>query len=136
MRAEPVFTPNSVILYVSDVKASTGFYRKILGSGPVETYPGFSVFSLSDGMTLGLQAADQIEPAAEPYIGGGELSLSNVESTDFTRNGRPWAFPWSLNQPPSSSVTPLWQPILTVIACACAQPTPRASTDRRHALGR
>lgn len=82
MRTEPVFTPNSVILYVSDVKASTGFYRKILGSGPVETYPGFSVFSLSDGMTLGLQAADQIEPAAEPYIGGGELSLSNVESAD------------------------------------------------------
>ena len=82
MRTEPVFTPNSVILYVSDVKASTGFYRKILGFGPVETYPGFSVFSLSDGMTLGLQAADQIEPAAEPYIGGGELSLSNVESAD------------------------------------------------------
>ena len=82
MRTEPVFTPNSVILYISDVKASTGFYRKILGSGPVETYPGFSVFSLSDGMTLGLQAADQIEPAAEPYIGGGELSLSNVESAD------------------------------------------------------
>lgn len=82
MRTEPVFTPNSVILYVSDVKASTGFYRKILGSGPVETYPGFSVFSLSDGMTLGLQAADQIEPAAEPHIGGGELSLSNVESAD------------------------------------------------------
>ena len=133
MRTEPVFTPNSVILYVSDVKASTGFYRKILGSGPVETYPGFSVFSLSDGMTLGLQAADQIEPAAEPYIGGGELSLSNVESADVV--DRLYA-PWSLNQPPSSSVTPLWQPILTVIACACAQPTPRASTDRRHALGR
>ena len=91
MRTEPVFTPNSVILYVSDVKASTGFYRKILGSGPVETYPGFSVFSLSDGMTLGLQAADQIEPAAEPYIGGGELSLSNVESADVVdRLYAPW----------------------------------------------
>jgi len=98
MRTEPVFTPNSVILYVSDVKASTGFYRKILGSGPVETYPGFSVFSLSDGMTLGLQAADQIEPAAEPYIGGGELSLSNVEAADgrtyssnkFGGNGCPY----------------------------------------------
>ena len=32
-----VFVPNSVILYTSDVEASTAFYRGILGHGPIET---------------------------------------------------------------------------------------------------
>ena len=84
------FVPNSVILYVSDVEASTTFYRRILGHEPIETYPGFSVFTLSDGMTLGLQAADEIEPAAEPYVGGAELSLSNVEHADVDRLHAQW----------------------------------------------
>ncbi|TFH54060.1 phenazine biosynthesis protein [Actinomyces viscosus] len=84
------FVPNSVILYVSAVETSTAFYRRVLGSDPVETYPGFSVFELSGGVTLGLQAADEIEPAAEPYVGGGELSLSNVERVDVDRLYAQW----------------------------------------------
>ena len=84
------FVPNSVILYVSDVEASTAFYRRILGHEPIETYPGFSVFKLSDDMTLGLQAADEIEPVAEPYVGGAELSLSNVEHADVDRLHAQW----------------------------------------------
>ena len=84
------FVPNSVILYVSDVETSTAFYRGILGHGPIETYPGFSVFKLSDDMTLGLQAADEIEPAAEPYVVGVELSLSDVEHTDVDRLHAQW----------------------------------------------
>ena len=84
------FVPNSVILYVSDVEASTAFYRRILDHEPIETYPGFSVFKLSDGMTLGLQAADEIEPVAEPYVGGAELSLSNVEHADVDRLHAQW----------------------------------------------
>ena len=46
------FVPNSVILYVSDVEASTTFYSRILGHEPIKTYPGFSVFALSDDVTL------------------------------------------------------------------------------------
>jgi len=84
------FVPNSVILYVSDVEASTAFYRRILGHGPIETYPGFSVFALSDNVALGLQAADEIEPAAEPYVGGSELSLSDVEHVDVDRLYAQW----------------------------------------------
>ena len=82
------FVPNSVILYVSDVEASTAFYRRILGHGPIETYPGFS--ALSDNVTLGPQAADEIEPAAEPYVGGSELSLSDVEHVDVDRLYAQW----------------------------------------------
>ena len=84
------FVPNSVILYVSDVEVSTAFYRRILGHGPIETYPGFSVFKLCDDMTLGLQAADEIEPAAEPYVGGSELSLSDVKHADVDRLHARW----------------------------------------------
>ena len=84
------FVPNSVILYVSDVEAITTFYREILGHGPIKTYPGFSVFTLSDEMTLGLQAADEIDPAAEPYVGGTELSLSNVKHADVDRLHAQW----------------------------------------------
>ena len=84
------FVPNSVILYVSDVEASTTFYRRILGHEPIKTYPGFSVFALSDDVTLGLQAADEIEPAAEPYVGGSELNLSDVEHVDVDRLYAQW----------------------------------------------
>ena len=84
------FVPNSIILYVSDVEVSTTFYREILGHGPIKTYPGFSVFALSDDVTLGLQAADEIEPAAEPYVGGSELSLSDVEHVDVDRLYAQW----------------------------------------------
>ena len=84
------FVPNSVILYVSDVEASTTFYHRILGHEPIKTYPGFSVFALSDNVTLGLQAADEIEPAAEPYVGESELSLSDVEHVDVDRLYAQW----------------------------------------------
>ena len=84
------FVPNSVILYVSDVEASTTFYRRILGHEPIKTYPGFSVFALSDNVTLGLQAADEIGPAADPYVGGSELSLSDVEHVDVDRLYAQW----------------------------------------------
>ena len=84
------FVPNSVILYVSDVEASTAFYSRILGHGPMETDPGFSVVALSDDVTLGLQAADEIEPAAEPYVGESELSLSDVEHVDVDRLYAQW----------------------------------------------
>lgn len=48
-----MFKPNSVILYVDNVEVSTAFYESILGKGPIESFPGFSVFSLNDGFILG-----------------------------------------------------------------------------------
>ena len=84
------FLPRSVILYVGDVDASTEFYRLILGSDPVELFEDFTVFALSDTVTLGLQARDQIEPAAEEYVGGGELSLSDVDRATVDRLFDEW----------------------------------------------
>lgn len=73
------FTPNSIILYVSDMEASTEFYRTILGTDPVATFDGFAVFALSKTVMLGLQAADLIDPKAEPCVGGSELSFSDAD---------------------------------------------------------
>lgn len=72
------FSPNSVIFYVRDVPASTAFYRAVLGADPLETFEGFALFALNANTTLGLQAADQIDPKAEAHVGGSELSLSDV----------------------------------------------------------
>ncbi|MCH4209476.1 VOC family protein [Bifidobacterium sp.] len=90
------FTPNSVILYVSDVAASTEFYRTILGSEPMKTFTGFAVFALSDTVTLGLQASDLIEPKAEPYVGGAELSFSDADRETVDRLYAAWT---ALNVP-------------------------------------
>ena len=86
----PTFTPNSVILYVSDVEVSTRFYRCVLAAEPLETFEGFAVFALSDTFTLGLQAADQIDPRPEPHIGGSELSLSDVDRGTVDRLYAAW----------------------------------------------
>lgn len=84
------FIPNSVILYVSDVETSTEFYRNILSADPIETFEGFAVFLLSETVTLGLQAADQIDPKAEPHVGGSELSLSDVDRETVDRLHAEW----------------------------------------------
>lgn len=73
-----MFKPNSVILYVDDVDASTAFYKAIFGEDPIEAFPGFSVFSLKDGFILGLQTKHDIEPKPQPAFGGFELCLSDI----------------------------------------------------------
>lgn len=42
------------ILYVSDQKASSGFYERVLGKGPRLDVPGMTEFDLSEGGVLGL----------------------------------------------------------------------------------
>jgi len=77
-----MFKPNSVILYVDDVDLSTTFYSNILGEGPIEAFPGFSVFSLKDGFILGLQTKHDIEPKPQPAFGGFELCLSDISKEE------------------------------------------------------
>ena len=86
----PDFCPNSIILYVADVDLSIAFYSRILGRGPQETFEGFAVFALSRAVTLCLQEAAAIEPAAEPHVGGSELSLSDVGRDDVDRIYARW----------------------------------------------
>ncbi|CAM3149133.1 MULTISPECIES: VOC family protein [Corynebacterium] len=39
------FAPTSVILYVTDVEASTTFYRQALNKEPIETFDDFAVLA-------------------------------------------------------------------------------------------
>jgi catechol 2,3-dioxygenase-like lactoylglutathione lyase family enzyme len=73
------FKPDSLILYVDDVEASTKFYSKIFGTEPVETFDGFAVFALTDGFTVGLQSKHDIDPKPQTAFGGFELCVSNVD---------------------------------------------------------
>ena len=73
-----MFKPNSLILYVDNVENSTSFYRCILGSDPVEQYPDFTVFLLTDGFILGLQSKHAIDPKPQPAFGGFEICMSDI----------------------------------------------------------
>ncbi|MFU2059870.1 VOC family protein [Avibacterium volantium] len=95
-----MFKPNSIILYVDNVDISTEFYKSILGEGPIEAYPGFSVFSLKDGFILGLQTKHDIEPKPQLSFGGFELCLSDISKDevnniyrDFQARNIPMALP-------------------------------------------
>ncbi len=85
------FAPASVILYVADVLASTNFYRTVLGKDPVATFDGFAVFSLTDGVDLGLQSRDDIDPPAQGAPGSVELSMSDVSRTDVDDLFQAWS---------------------------------------------
>lgn len=73
-----MFKPNSVILYVDNVEVSTEFYKSLFSEGPIEAFPGFSVFSLKGGFILGLQTKHDIEPKPQAAFGGFELCLSDI----------------------------------------------------------
>ncbi|WP_300081982.1 VOC family protein [Propioniciclava sp.] len=76
------FAPTSVILYVTDVEASTTFYRQALNKEPIETFDDFAVFALTEDVTIGLQTRDQIDPAATGTPGSVELSMSYATHDD------------------------------------------------------
>lgn len=84
------FAPTSVILYVTDVEASTTFYRQALNKEPVETFDDFAVFALTDDVTIGLQTRDQIDPAATGTPGSVELSMSYATHDDVDQLYHDW----------------------------------------------
>lgn len=49
------------ILYVSDQKASSAFYTRVLGERPQLDVPGMTEFRLNDGAVLGLMPAKGIK---------------------------------------------------------------------------
>lgn len=84
------FAPNSLILYVDDVEASTRFYTTILGQGPVASFDGFAVFALTESFTVGLQSKHDIDPEPQPAFGGFELCLSDTDRETVDRLFTAW----------------------------------------------
>ena len=73
------------ILYVASPTASAAFYTDLLGQPPVEASPGFALFALSSGVTLGLWAAHAVEAATTP---AGGLKPADLPPTGVKRG--PW----------------------------------------------
>ncbi|HEY2861363.1 MAG TPA: VOC family protein [Terracidiphilus sp.] len=71
---------NFINLYVDDAQRSADFYATILGKQPVQSSPGFSMFILNGGLTLGMWKREAVEPAVEGAAGGGEICFA--ESSD------------------------------------------------------
>lgn len=84
------FAPTSVILYVTDVEASTIFYRQALNKEPIETFKDFAVFALTNNVIIGLQTRDQIDPAATGTPGSVELSMSYATHDDVDQLYHDW----------------------------------------------
>jgi predicted enzyme related to lactoylglutathione lyase len=81
--------PNFVILYVTSPTDSARFYADLLEKAPVEASPGFAMFALDSGTTLGLWAAQGVEPAATP-VGGAELAFAVADADTVTSTHAAW----------------------------------------------
>ena len=65
----------TIIFYVTDVARSCTFYTRLLGSEPVEASPNFAMYALKSGVTFGLWARGDVQPAITAPGTSGELAL-------------------------------------------------------------
>lgn len=79
-----------ILLAVRDPLQSADLYARILGHEAVEKAPTFAMFVLSNGLKLGLWAANEIVPAARAP-GGSELSLTVADETALRALRDEWA---------------------------------------------
>ncbi|MCT8000676.1 VOC family protein [Sphingomonas sanguinis] len=74
----------TILLHVADPAASAAFYRRMLGSEPVDASDAFALFALSPGNALGLWCRDVIDPPATGVTGSIEIgfkqSLDGVDA--------------------------------------------------------
>jgi|688.fasta_scaffold376839_2 predicted enzyme related to lactoylglutathione lyase len=69
--------PSAVVLYVANLAISSKFYQDLIGIKPEEASPTFHMFTLSNGMGLGLKARHSIEPFTDERSNGhGELAFT------------------------------------------------------------
>jgi len=81
---------NFVILYVDNPAASAAFYRRLLGSEPVEASPTFALFALRTGLMLGLWSRHTVEPAAAAAGGGAEIAMTVADDAAVDATCADW----------------------------------------------
>ncbi|MEN3931032.1 VOC family protein [Microvirga sp. W0021] len=86
----PVKDKYSLILYVDNVEVSASFYSSILKHEPLERFKDFAVFGLQDGFIIGLQSKHAIEPTPQKFVGGFELSYSDVTTDEVDDIYKEW----------------------------------------------
>lgn len=91
---------NTLFLYVTDARASAGFYAGLLGIEPVEASSTFALFILPSGLALGLWGKNGVQPAPVAGGGGSEIgfkvdSAAQIDAThaDWQASGATIALP-------------------------------------------
>lgn len=81
---------NFIINYVADAPKSAALYGKILGLQPVESSPGWAMFVIPGGPTLGLWGYSEVKPAPTASGGGSEICIEVPEDADVAKAMADW----------------------------------------------
>lgn len=94
-----MFNPNVgfILLSVTNPIKSAEFYSKLLGLEPIEQSSTFALFSLPNGVLLGLWSRQTAEPQVTAQAGGSEICFS-AENVDEVFEG------WRKNDIPMAPV--------------------------------
>lgn len=95
------FSPNFVLLYVTNPRHSCEFYSSLLGCTPVEQSDTFAMLPLGSGVMLGLWSKHTVEPAANLTGGGTELAMTLDSKVAVDRAFQAWSQRgWPIAQTP------------------------------------
>lgn len=83
-------TTHTILLYVADVAASARYYAAVLDAKPVEESPGFALFVLAPGLSLGLWRRDAVTPAPTAAGGGGEVGIRVASRAEVDATYTTW----------------------------------------------
>ena len=76
-------SPTLIILFVRDPLKSSAFYGRLFGLDPLEQSETFVMFSLPNGMMLGLWSPLTAEPPAVVNPGGNEICFKEENLDDL-----------------------------------------------------
>ncbi|MCE1237575.1 MAG: drug:proton antiporter [Hyphomicrobiales bacterium] len=95
-------TPNLILLYVSDVRRSLGFWTDLLAVDAVETSDTFAMLPLAQGMMLGLWGVAGVAPTTATLGGGGEICIAVGSAAEVDATHVAWtAAGRAILQPPT-----------------------------------
>lgn len=91
-----------VLLHVNQPAASAAFYAKLLQREPVENSPTFAMFTLADGLMLGLWLRGEVKPPSAGAPGACELCFVAQDDAQVEAAHQRWkAQGVTILQPPT-----------------------------------
>lgn len=79
-----------ILLFVKNPLESGTFYQRLLGLDPVEQSPTFVLFSLANGLGLGLWSRSTARPAVVADAGSSEICFSEKSIEDVDQLYAKW----------------------------------------------
>ncbi len=85
-----MFTIDSFVLYVTDVKKSMGFYSKAFDCEAELLSPTFATLEFADNVKITLKQTTDLTPMSEIKGGGTELSIALSDKATFEQLFDAW----------------------------------------------